>query len=349
MNRARHHRPSPGGMSNSSADTVCTTKRPNINFSLPLNEDTYYTAFVLEFSDFEKVNWLINLTYNSMPVLFLLVLFSSFSANELTKAFAPYSGWPSGSYRQLLVDYSVSKNNHVGCKQYVGSATMKLSDKDWDAILREEENEVEYKGPLDMKYIPRNCMRQNQNFVAIREAAGKDLTNDVYVREPKSDTFWFVGKIARVSDVSVEHAVARQYNLIETHAANLRPIELFPARGSLEIWVAPGDSELEVAYNRPDVIFQKIDHRNIEGTEQIKNTLVGFQGEMYEQGEQGFRTWRLEDGTPARPEVLSPRTDDGEETRAPTEEEMKQLEKALEGKDINELYEEQERRKKELD
>ena len=51
-----------------------------------------------------------------------------------------------------------------------------------------------------MKYIPRNVMRQHGNFEAIRNAAGSDLTNDVYVRAPQSatkimaQTFWFVGK-----------------------------------------------------------------------------------------------------------------------------------------------------------
>jgi hypothetical protein len=50
-----------------------------------------------------------------------------------------------------------------------------------------------------MQYIPVNVMRQNQNFVAIREAGGAEMTNDVYARNPTTFTWWFVGKLARIS------------------------------------------------------------------------------------------------------------------------------------------------------
>ena len=49
------------------------------------------------------------------------------------------------------------------------------------------------------------------------------------------------------------------------------------------------------------------------------------------EGEEGFRSWRKEDGSPARPEI-----NPGGETRPPTEEEMKTLKtKAGELKDKN--------------
>lgn len=213
------------------------------------------------------------------------------------------------------------------------------SRKDWDAILADDEEEKPPVRP-DMKYLPRNCQRQHEHFLAIREAAGKELTNDVYVREPKSETFWFAGKVARVSDITVEQAVARQWPLIEMHAAHLRPIELFPSREALEIWIAPGDSEMEVAYNKPDLLFSKME-KDVLGSQSISNIMVGFQGEMYEAGEKGFRTWRKDDGSPAKPPVETPNQ---EERRMPTDEEMREIEKALEGKDINEIYEEQQRR-----
>ena len=167
------------------------------------------------------------------------------------------------------------------------------------------------------------------------------MTNDVYVREPGEETFWYTGKVARVTDVTLEQAVARQWPLIEQHAANLRPIELFPSRGRLEVWTAPGDSELEVAYNRPTLQMKKME-KNVDGADTIKNSLIGFQGEVYQKGEEGFRSWRTEDGFPARPEI-----NPGGENRPPTDEEMAQLQRELEGKDINEIYEEQERRKAE--
>lgn len=224
-----------------------------------------------------------------------------------------------------------------------------LSSKDWDSILSDTAEDNDPKNPIphtpsDMRYVPRNCQRQNQNFLNIREAAGKELTNDVYAREPDgSDTFWFVGKVARVSNVSIAQAVSRQWPLIVMHAANLRPVELFPARRSLELWVAPGDSEMEVAYNNPELMFITIS-RDIEGSESINVNMVGFQGEMYHPGEKGFRTWRLPDGRPAKPQLQSYGGNDCNDTRAPTEEEMAKIQDMLKGKDINAIYEEQERR-----
>lgn len=235
--------------------------------------------------------------------------------------------------------------------------SLAAADNKWDNL--EDTNEGDFDGPPvkpDMKYLARNALRQNKHFLDIRQAGGVSLTHDVYVRalgrEP--DVFWFVGKVARISDVSLEACVARQWNLIEMHAANLRPIELFPYRhGRLELWTAPGDSEMDVAYNNPNIIMTKME-REVPGADDIKNSFVGFQGEVYERGEQGFRTWRTGDGRPARPQIQSPATsdesnsyeeDDPDEFRAPTEEEMKQIQQALEGRDINDLYEEQQRQK----
>ncbi len=249
----------------------------------------------------------------------------------------------------LLISFTASK---VTSFQPVTPAFSRCSisfstRKDWDAILANDDDDDNdnNKGPPvrpDMKYIPRNCQRQNEHFVAIRDAAGKELTNDVYVREPATETFWFAGKVARVSDVTVEQAVARQWPLMEMHAANLRPMELFASRGVLEIWIAPADSEMEVAYNNPDLLFVKME-KEVAGAQAISNIMVGFQGEMYDQGETGFRAWRKDDGSPAKPPLQTP-DDDDEQRKMPTDDEMQEIEKALEGKDINELYEEQQRR-----
>jgi hypothetical protein len=217
------------------------------------------------------------------------------------------------------------------------SSCLFLSSSKWDNLVDEDDNDAGPPIPPDMKYVERNVMRQHQNFVAIREAGGKEMTNDVYVREPSSGIFWFAGKVARVSDVSLADAVARQWPLIEQHAANLRPLELYPHRGTLEIWTAPGDSELDVAYNRPSIVFEKMSR---EMTTNIKNAMVGFSGEVYQEGEEGFRTLRNDDGRPAKPEINA-----GNEARAPSDEEMAQLEEKLQGQDLNALYKEQQRRK----
>lgn len=158
--------------------------------------------------------------------------------------------------------------------------------------------------PKDMRYIVFNLMRQNKNFEKIRAAGGAELTNDIYVRDPDTDVFWFAGKVARIDDVSVEKAVARQYPLMEEHAARLRPRELFSKNGLLQLWAAPGDSEMDVAYNRPAAKFIQM-HRahEVEGADDVRNVEVGFQGEIYEVDEEGFRSQRTEDGLPLNPEI----------------------------------------------
>jgi len=211
----------------------------------------------------------------------------------------------------------------------------------WDNIVDEDEEDEPIPVAPDMTYEPRNAKRQHEHFLDIRAAGGKQVCNDVYVRNPDEDVFWYAGKVARVSDVSLEDCIARQWNLIERHATNLRPIELYPRRGNLQIWTAPGDSELDVAYNRPNI--QMIRHfPKAMNSRDLSNNLIGFQGEIYQQGEEGFRTWRTDEGLPARPEI-----NPGGETRPPTDEEYEQIQKELQGKDINALYEEQERRKRE--
>jgi hypothetical protein len=50
-----------------------------------------------------------------------------------------------------------------------------------------------------MKYNLFNIDRQRTNFNSIKSVSGKELINDMYARDPESDTFWFIGKVARVS------------------------------------------------------------------------------------------------------------------------------------------------------
>lgn len=125
-------------------------------------------------------------------------------------------------------------------------------------------------------------------------------------------------------DVPLEKAVARQWHMLEEHAARLRPDELFPKWGSLELWLAPGDSEIDVAYNR-DIQFIQMFRSVGDGdiTTQVRNVEIGFQGEVYENGEDGFRTVRTADGKPAKPEIQG-----SEQNQQPTTE--AELEKMME-------------------
>lgn len=100
-------------------------------------------------------------------------------------------------------------------------------------------------------------------FDKIYKQFGSDSINDVYVRSLKNDEtqFWFVGKIAwqlelgkdtEGSSIPTPHeAVISQKRLILEYAKSLRPQNLGgPFSNSLEVWIAPGDSELEVAQNK---------------------------------------------------------------------------------------------------
>ena len=53
------------------------------------------------------------------------------------------------------------------------------------------------KPPRDMNYIPANIMRQLENYRNIRNVGGAETVNDIYVRDPETDIFWFAGKCAR--------------------------------------------------------------------------------------------------------------------------------------------------------
>jgi hypothetical protein len=245
-----------------------------------------------------------------------------------------------------------------------------------------DDNEHMFALYRDCRYIPRNCVRQCQTYAAIRAAGGH--THDVYARRADNDdaTFWFVGKVARVDAVSVQGAIQRQWPLIAKHTALLRPLELYPVMQQrsvvstggnsstdtgtrkededakdkatlLQLWVAPGDSEILVAYNDPDLVFERIPCCPTKANADelyrtVKSNMVGFQGEVYQAGEEGFRTWRLEDGRAARPPVQSGVQDNDtvEEKRPPTDQELEQIQKAFAGRDVNAIYEEQEERRK---
>jgi len=240
-------------------------------------------------------------------------------SSSVGEAFAPAA-------RLCNQNAAVTATIEISTAGYRTSAsTLCVRPTKWDNIVDEDEDDptTAFVVKPDMEYIPRNVVRQHKNFVALREISGRETTNDLYVREPNSEVFWYCGKVVRVSDVSVELCVARLWHMIEMHATNMRPIELFPSRGKLEIWIAPGDSELEVAYNRPTLKMQKME-RLVEGADSVKSSLIGFQGEVYEGGIEGFRTWRTDEGLPARPEI-----NPGGETRPPTPQEMIQLQKEL--------------------
>lgn len=241
-----------------------------------------------------------------------------------------------------LAIFKVKTTLPTVCSTTTTTTLFRQPDK-WDLILDEFDDDMDDQGmvsdikknknansnpaylphPPDMAYEPTIVQRAHQTFYAIRGVGGKEMTNDVYVRDPvEKEVFWFTGKVARVSDIALEDCIQRLYPMIERHACHLRPKELYPHRGSLEVWTAPGDSELEVAYNRSTIRLKQFLHTeewrynsnrsSISSSKyplHVKAAMVGFQGEVYENGEDGFRTWRNDDGMPARPEIMTGSSD----------------------------------------
>lgn len=207
------------------------------------------------------------------------------------------------------------------------SAVFASSNK-WDMLIDEDEDDdLQFTGgppvPRDMKYNLFNIKRQRENFDSIKAVAGNDLTNDVYARDAETDTFWFIGKVARVSDVSLDKAVARQWSMIEEHSCRLRPVDLYPKWGSLQLWTAPGDSEIDVAYCKQELVFVQMSS-DVDDSLDVKNSEVGFAGELYESNEEGFRTKRTDDGKAVKQEIQVPA-----EQRQPTEAEMDDMMEVL--------------------
>lgn len=160
----------------------------------------------------------------------------------------------------------------------------------------------------DMAYAQTNILRQVDHYTKIRQAGGLECVNDVYVCnvefQPKNlmkkkksfYPFWFVGKIARCTGtVTINQAIARQLNLIEEHATRLRPVELGRSYGKLQIWTAPGDTELEMSCNNPNIKLTRME-RYVEGCEDIPNVEVGFNAEVVANRGVGFCVQRTGEG-----------------------------------------------------
>ncbi|KAI2510734.1 hypothetical protein MHU86_3682 [Fragilaria crotonensis] len=144
---------------------------------------------------------------------------------------------------------------------------------------------------------------------------GNSCVSDVYVRSPLNDKtlFWFVGKVARCTIVdnlkgaslpTAQEAVISQKRLILEYAKReLRPQNMGgPFEKGLELWLAPGNSEMDVVQNKVSLV-------KVEGS---LSTLadgfhvgdVGYNPEIYvgdEVQKGGLRVVRDEQGHPIKP------------------------------------------------
>jgi len=154
------------------------------------------------------------------------------------------------------------------------------------------------------------------NFDDIRKVYGKESTLDLYVLSPLNDptTYWFVGKANCRSDPadaslvgippSKTDAVLSQKRLILEYAKNkLRPQNMGgPYSSALEIWTAPGDTEMDVVRNVVDLSKVEGSTKNLPEGFNVKD--VGFNPELYigdEQEKGGLRVVRDSEGKSIKP------------------------------------------------
>jgi hypothetical protein len=153
-------------------------------------------------------------------------------------------------------------------------------------------------------------------FDLIRKKYGKESTSDLYMRSPLNDSelFWFIGKVNRrlENDEAIEgsvsptemEAVLSQKRLIIEYAKNqLRPQNFGgPYSSSLEIWLAPGDSEMDVVQNKISLVKVTGSIKDLREGFNVKD--VGFNPEIYigeEAKDGGLRVKRDENGDPVKP------------------------------------------------
>ena len=146
-------------------------------------------------------------------------------------------------------------------------------------------------------------------FDKIRKEVGKEGTVDIYVKSPLNDPrrYWFAGKVCYLEGTNKVDAILSQKRLILEYAKNvLRPQNLGGPKYSptLELWMAPGDSEMDCVQNK--VTLQQVlgSTKDISPDFDVDN--VGFNPEIYvgeEQQKGGLRLENLdENGCPTAPE-----------------------------------------------
>jgi hypothetical protein len=130
------------------------------------------------------------------------------------------------------------------------------------------------------------------------------VSRDIYARLSNSEVFWFVGKVNHMDGVATtEEAISALYILIQEYSKSLRPLELAklrPTTSELQLWTAPGNTEMDVAKNAQSL--QKFEPIDISAKLPALLESVGFEPEIYVNGEDGFRCKRNNDGTPLKPQ-----------------------------------------------
>jgi len=149
-----------------------------------------------------------------------------------------------------------------------------------------------------MKYNPPNLKRQERTFDALSSIGDSNLIAGVWLQSPADDSAYFVGCISRISDVTIAHAIERQYPLIERYAWSLRPKELHPSRGPFIVYYTNDNHDDKDATddasndNNNNNGLTQVMEEDVQGAITIDRVCVGFKGAMYNDAEceaNGFR------------------------------------------------------------
>ena len=150
----------------------------------------------------------------------------------------------------------------------------------------------------------------------LKEQQGdNDCVSDVYVRSPLNDKnlFWFVGKVARctIADnlkgtslpTEQEVVISQKRLILEYAKRELRPQNMGgPFEKGLELWLAPGNSEMDVVQNKVSLV--KVEGSLSTLSDGFHVGDVGYNPEIYigdEVQKGGLRVVRDEQGRSIKP------------------------------------------------
>ena len=148
-------------------------------------------------------------------------------------------------------------------------------------------------------------------FDRIRKEHGVEACRDVYIRSPlnSATTFWYVGKVAfepnsnKNHDGGVAACLSQKRLILEYSKLQLRPSNLGGKyAATLELWLAPGDSEMDVVQNK--VVLQPAKGSASDLPDDFTVDTVGFNPEIYvgdELTKGGLRVERSPEGHPVKP------------------------------------------------
>jgi len=146
-----------------------------------------------------------------------------------------------------------------------------------------------------------------ESFEKLKEV-GHPVACDLYARLGGTTTFWFCGKLIHDPGMQFSEAMSIELPVIVEYAKALRPQELGSPMSAkistdMQIWHAPANSEMDVAQNK--VTLNRFvpllieDYSHILVSSSIED-LIGYQPEIYQGGEKGFRVQRGDNGEPLK-------------------------------------------------